>query len=48
MIGKGKDSQSMGKHDGDKPEDKPVPKPKPNSDGARPDDPGKHEKPGKK
>jgi hypothetical protein len=38
----------MGKHDGDKPSDKPVEKPKPYSDGVRPGRPGQHEKPPKK
>lgn len=38
----------MGKHGGEEPTHKPVEKPKPSSDGARPDDPGKHEKPEEK
>lgn len=38
----------MGKHEGDKPSQKPVEEPKPSSDGFRPDQPGQHEKPAKK
>jgi hypothetical protein len=37
-----------GKHEGEKPSDKPVPKPQPSKDGARPDRPGRHEEPKQK